>query len=293
MMTDVQSRRSDNEFKITRVGVKGLKKPIYVKRPDKRNLLNLMPVIDVSVDLPAHLKGSHMSRNVEVVSNIVDESVRKPVESIEKLCERIVRDLIKKHEYASYSSAKLRADYFREVTIWSGKKSIEPYVIFGEACMDRNTSKIKNTIGVEVTGMNACPCAMEGVRELMKEEYDIGEGDYPCITHNQRNITTLSIQTSSDVFIEAEKLIDIVEEAMSSPTFEYLKRKDEAILVLNAHKKPRFVEDIVRYVLQGVLENFPDIPDDSVVKVFSESEESIHKHNAFAERITTIKELKE
>ncbi|RLF39499.1 MAG: GTP cyclohydrolase I FolE2, partial [Thermoplasmata archaeon] len=38
---------------------------------------------------------------------------------------------------------------------------------------------------------------------------------------------------------------------------------------------------------------YKDLPDDTIVIARSESEESIHKHNAFAERITTLGELRE
>jgi GTP cyclohydrolase-4 len=42
-----------------------------------------------------------------------------------------------------------------------------------------------------------------------------------------------------------------------------------------------------------VLEKYQELPDEVKVTVRSESEESIHKHNAFAERVTTLKELRE
>ena len=37
---------------------------------------------------------------------------------------------------------------------------------------------------------------------------------------------------------------------------------------------------------------YKHLPDNVMVIVRSESEESIHKHNAFAERVTTLGELK-
>ena len=70
------------------------------------------------------------------------------------------------------------------------------------------------------------------------------------------------------------------------------KRPEEARLVENAHRKPRFVEDVVREVLARILKRYPDLPDAAKVSVKSESEESIHKHNAFAERTTTLGELR-
>ena len=92
--------------------------------------------------------------------------------------------------------------------------------------------------------------------------------------------------------VDADDMITIVENAFSSPTYSILKRREEAELVLKAHAKPKFVEDVVRDILSAVLKTYKSLPDDVMVIVRSESEESIHKHNAFAERITTIGELR-
>ena len=87
-------------------------------------------------------------------------------------------------------------------------------------------------------------------------------------------------------------MIDIAEKSFSSPTFGILKRKEEGEIVFNAHKNPKFVEDVVRDILGAILKKYKKLPDDVLVVVKSESEESIHKHNAFAERITTLGELR-
>jgi GTP cyclohydrolase-4 len=144
-------------------------------------------------------------------------------------------------------------------------------------------------------GMTACPCAMETVRELMKSD-DMNTNKLlessPVITHNQRNRTRLLIEVPEALTVEADDLIEIVESSFSSPTFELLKRKDEGELVLTAHKNPKFVEDVVRDILSSIIEKYQDLPDDVFVTVSSESLESIHKHNAFAERVTTLGELR-
>jgi GTP cyclohydrolase-4 len=64
------------------------------------------------------------------------------------------------------------------------------------------------------------------------------------------------------------------------------------MVVIEAHDHPKFVEDVVRENLQRILVKYTDLPDETIVTVRSESEESIHKHNAFAERITTLGELR-
>jgi len=114
----------------------------------------------------------------------------------------------------------------------------------------------------------------------------------PTITHNQRNRSTIMIQVPEGEEVELNDLIDIVESSLSSPTHEILKRRDEAQVVIDSHENPKFVEDVVRDILSRILKRYSDFPDPTRIEVKSESEESIHKHNALAERITTFGELR-
>lgn len=288
--SDCQSRRPVIGFKLTRVGVTGVKKLVTVQRGGKT--VTLTCKIDVFVDLPSSQKGSHMSRNLEVIAEVVDQSVRKPVSGLEILSADICRSLLERHEYAYYSEVNLEADYFLERTGPSGRKTLEAYKLVAKAINKRNNG-LKKMIGVEVIGMTACPCAMETLLEELQGNMKFERGKVPMITHNQRNITTAMIEVPEEYDIEANDLIEIVENSVSSPTFEILKRSDEAKVVLAAHENPKFVEDVVREILARILDKYGDLPDDVVVTVRSESEESIHKHNAFAERVTTLKELRE
>jgi len=286
-LPDVQSGPSSSNFKITRVGVTGVKKLVHIKRPDKNTASHLVVKMDLFVDLPASQKGSHMSRNLELVSNSIDMNLQKPVSDLESFCATIAKLLLKKHEYATFSEVKAEADYFLERTYPSGKKGLEPYKLLAEARAN-NGGEIKKLIGVKVIGMTACPCAMEVIRKLD----DYGEKDVPP-THNQRNITTLMMEVpGEDRSVDANDLIDIAERSFSIPTYGILKRGEEGQLVFDAHKNPKFVEDVVRDILNAILKKYKELHDDVLVVVRSESEESIHKHNAFAERVTTLGELR-
>ncbi|MEF8874445.1 MAG: GTP cyclohydrolase MptA [Candidatus Thermoplasmatota archaeon] len=291
--TDVQSQLVEHRFKITRVGVTGVKKPIVVDRPTGKRTLNA--TIDVYVDLPSDQKGSHMSRNVEVTSDLVDKTVREPVKGLENLAATTCERLLERHEYASYSEVDIESDYFLEKTSPEGKDSLENYQIRAKAEGYRD-GEINKYIGVTVIGWTTCPCAMEGVREKFKKKYpEITSelDDIPVITHNQRNKTTLMMEVPSGKEVEVNDLIDVVERSLSSSTHEILKREDEAEVVIKAHENPKFVEDVVRDILSEILEEYDDFPDTAHVEVKSESEESIHKHNAMAERVTTFGKLRE
>jgi len=307
---DVQSWKITSNFPLTRVGTTDFKLPFNVRRPDGIHVLT--PEISVFVDLPPELKGSHMSRNIEVITEVRNSG--EEFHSLEEICEIIAIKLLKRHDYAKCSEVIMRSDYFLEKVNPSGKKNMEHYTLVAEAVSTWGPSRnIETTklIGVEVTGMTACPCGMETTKALYidkKELPPIGcaegapggaeggkreaELPYPTITHNQRNVSKLFIETPGDYEIEANDLIEIVEGALSSPSFGILKRRDEARLIWNAHNTPKFVEDVVRDILKEVVRRYSHLDDAAVVTVSSTSLESIHKHNAFAESVMKMKELK-
>jgi len=292
-LPDIQARPSESGFKLTRVGITGVKKPVSIRRPGR--VVTLIAGVDVFVDLPADLRGSHMSRNVEALGEIVESSSRDPAAGLEEVCLSMARELLNRHEYASRAEARMSSDYFLERSTHSGVTTTEPFRLMARATVVRG-GETRLAIGVEVRGMNACPCAMETVRRLVAEENPetagcLG-GDLPYITHNQRNITTVEVETGGDQRVEADELIEMAEKGQSALTLEILKREDEARQVLEAHRNPKFVEDVVRDILGLLVERLADLPGDTLVSVRCESEESIHKHNAVAERITTLEELR-
>src|SRR5437879_13464050 len=66
-LQDTQSQRDRRGIAIDRVGVRGLRYPIQV-RDKARKLQHTIATITLTVDLPHHFKGTHMSRFVEVLN---------------------------------------------------------------------------------------------------------------------------------------------------------------------------------------------------------------------------------
>ena len=287
---DVQYGKGSSGFKLTKVGVSQVRKPVLIKRPELTNPLNSVVncTIDIFVDLPASQRGSHLSRNVEVLREVAEESTSKPVTGLENMSVDMVRKLLVKHEYAQNAYVTVRAEYYKANKTPSGRDTLELYTIHAGAHGVRG-GEIRKTIGVDACGMTACPCAQETVGELL----NVSEPGFPMMSHNQRNICSIYMTTGLGSVIEADDLIELAEKAVSTPTFELLKREDEGKVVINAHTYTRFVEDVVRNGLTLVTEKYTDLPDDTEVVVKSDSEESIHKHNAYAERTATLGELRE
>lgn len=287
---DVQYGKGSSGFKLTKVGVSGVRKPVLISRPELTNPLNSVVncSIDIFVDLPAAQRGSHLSRNVEVLRMVADESTNRPVTGLENMAVDMVEKLLVKHEYAFNAYVSITAEYFRANKTPSGRETLEMYTIRAGAHGVRN-GEVRKTIGVEACGMTACPCAQETVGEMLNVE----NPGFPMMSHNQRNVCSIILTTDAKQNINVDDLIDLAEKSVSTPTFELLKREDEGRVVINAHTNTRFVEDVVRNGLTLVTHNYKELPDDVEVQVISDSQESIHKHNAYAERTATMGELRE
>lgn len=282
---DVQSSLPERLIPIQSVGVKGVYYPIQVKRAGKN--INLVAKIDLSVDIPADRKGADISRNLEAVNDILGNGEIDGIETVAKL---LSEKLLEKIPYSNLSTVTIASDYFVPKRSESGKESMVKYRIHGKASATRGKSTVES-IGVEVKGMNACPCAMEGTRAIMIDRFR-KESEFlssiPSITHNQRNTVKLTLQTSPENPVEIDDLIMIVENVFGSPLLPLLKRSDEANIVYNAHMNPKFVEDIAREVVFQTVNKYRGFPDYTEIEVSSESDESIHPHNAFASIVTTF-----
>ena len=64
-------------------------------------------------------------------------------------------------------------------------------------------------------------------------------------------------------------------------------------MTYRAHANARFVEDCVRAMAEQIVEECDHLADDAVVTMKQSNDESIHQHNAHAERIATMGELRD
>jgi GTP cyclohydrolase IV len=279
------------------VGVSGIRKPLMVQRAGGAHTLAV--TFHVAVDLPSDRKGSDLSRNAEILAEIVDETATRPVESLENACAAIAVALLERHAYATEAQVEASAEYFLRQGVSEARRSFEDYTLLAEAHASRDARGavgVRRTVGAEAVGMTACPCAMETCRDRLTQEFpllsDPRLGGLPMISHNQRNRTRLVFELDGDAEVEADRVISAIEAAQSSPTYAILKRGDEAEVVLRAHRHPKFVEDVLRDLLASLPERFPGVADSVHVRATTVSEESIHKYNVEASHRVTLGELR-
>ena len=296
LVGDMQASAPPVEIALSRAGVSGVQKAIRIRRGEQEILM--AAEIDCTVDLARGQKGVHMSRFPELFDESIDEAVLGEGLLVEALADRIASQIVER-QGALRAEVRIVARWpLRRRTPVTDLVTQEMISLIGIAAA--NGTRSRRVVGVEATGINACPCAQGLVRgraaeRLAEAGYDGDEVDrilelVPIATHNQRGRGTLLVGTTEE--LDAEVLVTIVEDSMSAPVYELLKRPDELYVVEHAHSRPRFVEDSVRVALKGLLDTYAGLADDDFVLSRQLNLETIHDHDVVAERFGTIGELR-
>ena len=296
LLDDLQASAPEVRLGLSRAGVQGVGKAIRLRWGGAEKLISAE--IDCTVDLDPAQKGVHMSRFPELFEEAIDEVVIGEAFLVEELAEHIARHIVAR-QAAGRAEVRIVARYpLERRTPVTGLATQELISIIGIAAA--SATNVKRIVGVEATGINACPCAQGLVRNKATERLlDAGfdEPDVerilelvPMATHNQRGRGTLYV--GSEHPVNAEQLATLVEGSMSSPIYELLKRPDELFVVEHAHLQPRFVEDSVRISLRSALERYPELDDVDFLLARQVNFETIHSHEVVAERYGTVEELR-
>jgi len=292
---DMQASAPPVGLSLSRAGVRGVQKAIRIRRGDQEILMSAE--IDCTVDLSRDQKGVHMSRFPELFDEAIDEMVLGEGLLVEVLADRIASQIVERQR-ALRAQVRIVARWpLRRTTPVTGLATQEIVSLIGIAAA--STSGTRRVVGVEATGINACPCAQGLVRDRAAERLvEAGFGDdverilelVPLATHNQRGRGTLLVGTARE--LDAEDLMGIVERSMSAPVFELLKRPDELFVVEHAHLRPRFVEDSVRIALADLVTIEPALDDADFVLSRQLNLETIHDHDVVAERWGTVGQIR-
>src|SRR5438874_4952791 len=296
LLDDLQASAPKVQLGLSRAGVQGVEKAIRLRWGGAEKLISAQ--IDCTVDLDPQQKGVHMSRFPELFEGAIDRVGLEEAFLVEELAEHIARHIVAR-QAAGRAEVRISARYpLARRTPVTGLATQEMIALIGIAAASE--SSVRRIVGVEATGMNACPCAQGLVRgraseRLLEAGFDDADVErilelVPLATHNQRGRGTLYVGTDQPV--NAEHLAAIVEGSMSSPIYELLKRPDELFVVEHAHLQPRFVEDSVRVSLRSVLERYAGLEDTDFLLARQLNFETIHSHEVVAERYGTVGELR-
>ncbi len=258
-LPDMQKTPDTRGVQIDQVGICDLTYPIVVLDRDNQRQ-QATATIAVSVSLPHHFKGTHMSRFLEVLAQHQGEITMRTLP--------VILSELKKRLAAPSARLEVEFTYFlqRKAPV-SGLSAPMDYrcTFVGESGEDGERFSMR----VKVPVSTLCPCS--------KVISDYG-------AHNQRGYVTMTIRPKRDEagdgwrMVWIEELVEVAELSASAPIYPLLKRVDERHVTMQAYDNPVFVEDVVRNVA-GRLRADERIASFEVRAV---NLESIHNHSAFA-----------
>ncbi|MEW9897530.1 GTP cyclohydrolase FolE2 [Chitinivorax sp. PXF-14] len=251
-LPDIQSLPDVRNLAITAVGVKDVRYPLRLAggaRPAAT-----VGTWSMSVGLPAHVKGTHMSRFIELLTD--DAAVPLDAARFTALAQAMLTRL-------DADSGTLAVDFpyfIAKAAPVSGVESLlDHQVTWRVSLAPHRAPDFRMRVMVPATSL--CPCS--------KEISAYG-------AHNQRSHIGIEAQLLGPMTIET--LVAVAEQGASCEVYGLLKRSDEKYVTERAYDNPKFVEDLVRDIALA-LEHDSRIGD---YRVEAENFESIHNHSAYA-----------
>jgi GTP cyclohydrolase I len=257
VMADVQSTRDERALPIEQVGIRGVRHPLTIRT--KAGSFPSVGNFEMDVALPAHIKGTHMSRFMAIL-----QQQDAPIDSTS-----IVSMVSEMLPLLDATEGRVQFTYTHFVKKAAPVSGVESLMDYEVTWMSRGKKNTDGSIDIElnlravVPVMSLCPCS--------KEISDFG-------AHNQRSHVTMTVALDPQTKMTVEDLVTAAESEASSELWGLLKRPDEKWVTERSYSNPKFVEDLVRDVA-GQLK-----ADARILSFTVEAEnfESIHNHSAFA-----------
>ena len=248
---DEQSQEDLRAIPINQVGIKDIKHPIRFQ--DRSGATqSTVATLTMTVNLPPNVKGTHMSRFVQVLQ---DREQALSLHNFHQLLEEMTRALD-----ADEGRIDMAFPFFlTKAAPVSGVQSYLDYEVRLAGVWRQGETHLTVNIVIPVTSL--CPCS--------KSISDYG-------AHNQRSHITARVTMHEPIWLE--ELIRMVEAQASCELYGLLKRPDEKYVTERAYDNPKFVEDMVRDIAVQFNEDSRILS----YRVESENFESIHNHSAYA-----------
>src|SRR5690348_6543195 len=158
--SDVQASVPEVQLGLQRVGVSKVAKAIRIEHAGREQ--TFAAEIACTVDLDPAQKGVHMSRFPELFGEAIDEVVIGEAFHVETLAEHIARHIVERQR-CTRAEVRIEAQYpLERRTPVSGLPTQEIAKLIGIAAASGD--RVKRVVGVQASGINACPCAQGLVR---------------------------------------------------------------------------------------------------------------------------------
>ena len=264
---ELQDERPDHSIPLELVGFRGVRRRVTLNTP--QGPMDLDVILDLYVSIGPERRGAHLSRHVEALERAAEKSPH----SVEEYLEYIAKELLERHNYAERVTVSATLTYYVEIE-YAGIRGREPV----EARITVERSRRGERwwqVSVTIAGLTVCPSAQATVSSLLGVD-----GLAP--SHVQRVLVTGRVKTRG-VMVRIEEVARALARAPSAPAFTLLKRMQEARLVVEAHRRPVFAEDVARRALVEMAKALSGrVPGDALVEAIVVSQESIHPHDVYS-----------
>jgi GTP cyclohydrolase IB len=256
-LADVQASGERRGIALNDVGISGLRYPATVQLADGGKQQTICEA-QLTVSLAADVRGTHMSRFVEVLHE--RHEAISPADVLATAQELALR------LDAEEAAVKLTFPIFvsREAPV-TGQAALLGIDCTLSARAGRAATDVK--VGAHVPVTSLCPCSKE-------------ISDYSA--HSQRGYVKVEVVddcwAAGATGLWPEELLTVCDRAASAPIYPLLKRSDERHVTMLAYDRPAFVEDLAREIALALK------TDERVAGFDLEvvNQESIHDHQAFA-----------
>ncbi|NOZ82420.1 MAG: GTP cyclohydrolase I FolE2 [Euryarchaeota archaeon] len=255
MLPDVQVRAPEIRMPISRAGVSNVRKLLRIKGKEGREVI-LSATFECYVDLPSFQKGTHMSRNLEAINEVIEEVSSKPAHSLEELCGKIVLRILERHSYASMSEVRMESTLMLPRRSPAGRHVQDFVRLFASARAERGGEpKVKTCIGAELRGIIAT-----------------SRGELGCI---QQVTVRAEVESEGIEGVRIEELIKVLESSVGARAHSSLTCGEEAEVLREVCASPASPVEVVEAVLGGIAGSFPELPDSATVTAMCTSAEPL------------------
>ena len=290
---DIPEQEPRYSYKINFAGVRRDNIPVKILDPFGSNLvIQVLCSLEASTEVPYFKRGIHMSR----VGDIIAKSTLKTYCSLQEYALTLA-ELLAKHEYQGFSQVKVSGNfpYLESVKGWKQEKdkiSLE-HLGLSASIQTKQESGYIQSAGLTVSNLTACPCVQSTYKHTLQaaDKLSVDSVFSPFITHSQRCRTTVDIlNLPIGKTLSIKSLLEVLDQSIVRVQ-NTLPREYELLMVYQAHKKPQFIEDVVREVAFKVSQVIKNDFQQSYIRVSSESMESIHDFDIQAELEDSVENL--
>lgn len=260
---------------LSRVGVNNVRKLLRVRRGKGKRDIVLLANFECYVDLPSFQKGTHMSRNLEAINEIIEKASEKPVYRLEDLCSDVVLEILRRHSYASMSEVSMESRLMVHRRSPLGKATQDFVKLIAKAKAERGDGvTLTREVGAEIQGIIF---------------HFAGEESRLC---TQRARARLSISTQGEEHVPIEVILDVLEASLSAKAYGALSREEESLVLSQACSTPRSPCQVVDAILKGVAERFPGLSENARIAAQCSAMEPLFTFESTARVELSFGELK-